>query len=183
MSKGTKDSNIFQVRDYRGATIEDLDVRPAISINPTTSIDEAIEISYEYEFDFLPVIHEANRKLLGVLNVKELIENAEKIRKSPLKPITRNYMLWFHQKARQNYDQEHEEDISPKKTPVYSTIYKPGGSKKYSVLTPITPLEELAAFFNSGNYFAIITNGRGDFVYGVATPEDLKKFESSRPKL
>ncbi|KAK6460841.1 hypothetical protein DFJ63DRAFT_208389 [Scheffersomyces coipomensis] len=175
-------SKIFQVRDYRGATIEDLDVRPAISINPTTPIEDAIEISFEHEFDFLPVIHESNRKLLGVLNVQELKDKAE-TKNNGLNPITKNYMLWFNQKARQNYDLEHQENSEPKKTPVYSTIYKPGGTKKYSVLTPLTPLEDLAAFFNSGNYFAIITNGRGDFVYGVATPEDLTKFETSRPKL
>ncbi|ABN67958.1 predicted protein [Scheffersomyces stipitis CBS 6054] len=176
----------FKPRDYRGATIEDLDIRPAISINPTTSILEAEEIAYENEFTFLPVIHESNRRLLGVLNVEEVAQTLEKNPKSTLEPITKNFMLWFSQKGRENYEEEHRQTAKePSKTPLNSTIYKPKNpkGKKYHVLTPFSPLEKLADFFNTGMYFAIITNDDGDFVYGVATPEDLMKYEKARPKL
>ncbi|ODV80182.1 uncharacterized protein CANTADRAFT_229311 [Suhomyces tanzawaensis NRRL Y-17324] len=174
---------LFHVRDYRGATIEDLDIKPAISINPSTHLQEALEISFENEFTYLPVIHEANRRLLGVLNIEDLKKNTEQILKSSLKPLTKNYMVWFHQKAREKYEAEVSSEVN--KTPLNSTIMKPrtGGGKRYSVLTPMSPLEGLAKFFNLGQYFAIVTNDNGNFVYGVATPEDLIRYENSRPKL
>ena len=70
------------------------------------------------------------------------------------------------------------------RTAPHSTIKKPKSKgKHFDIITPDTPLEKLADFFNSGVYFAIITNGEGTIVYGVATPEDLEKFERARPKL
>ncbi|SGZ49605.1 CIC11C00000002953 [Sungouiella intermedia] len=173
---------LFHIIDYRGATVEDLDIRPAISINPSTALQRAIEVSFENEFTYLPVIHETNKRLLGVLNVEEFKVDPLKASKSCLKPITKNYMHWFNQKARAKYEQE---STSKNTTPLNLKILKPKTSngKKFEVLTPLTPLEGLAQFFNTGNYFAIITNGDGNLVYGVVTPEDLIKYENSRPRL
>lgn len=176
----------FARTDYRGATIEDLDIKPAISINPTTHLLEALEISYENEFTYLPVIHEESRKLLGVLNVEEIKKSLETYKKSTLKPEVRYFMLWFHQGVREKYERASStRSTTPEKTPINSTIMKPGSSsgKRYQILTPLTSLEDLATFFNSGEFFAIVTNPEGNFVYGVATPDDLKKYEKSRPKL
>ncbi|CAH6721337.1 hypothetical protein CLIB1444_05S08856 [[Candida] jaroonii] len=170
---------LFHVRDYRGATIEDLDIKPALSINPTTNINIALEIAFENEFTYLPVIHEENKRLLGVLNVGLLRDNPNKLNTSFLKPIVKNYMIWFNQKSREFYEKQ---DIKPVEPVRNRTIMKPR-AKKYKVLTPWTPLEQLADFFNNGIYFAIITNDEGNFVYGVATPEDLTKYENSRPRL
>lgn len=169
---------LFHTRDYRGATVEDLDIKPALSINPTTTLDEAVEIAFENEFTNLPVIHEDNKKLLGILNVESLKNEKSKF----LKPIVKNYMLWFHQKAREKYESE-EREGNKTTTSLSTTIRTPTKGRKYAVITPLTPLEELSKFFNGGNYFAIVTNDVGTFVYGVATPEDLVKYENSRPRL
>lgn len=168
----------FPKIDYRGATVEDLDIRPAISINPSTSINRALEVTFENEFTYLPVIDEDHKTLLGVLNVEHL----EKNKLDSVEPITKNYMLWFSQKAREKYEKNFSKRTA---TPLNSKIVKPkaGKGKHYHVLTPLTPLETLAEFFNAGNYFAIITNGEGSLVYGVVTPEDLTKYEHSRPRL
>lgn len=177
---------LFHTRDYRGATIEDLDIPPAISINPTTPLEVAIEISYENEFTYLPVIHEFNRKLLGILNVGTLRSSPSQLKKTSLTPIAKNYMLWFHHKARQSYEKESQQrGTKTSKTVLKASIKRPTGAsgRKYDVLTPLTPLEDLALFFNRGIYFAIITNSEGTLVYGVATPEDLTKYENSRPRL
>lgn len=172
---------LFSSRDYRGATVEDLDIRPAISINPTTTLDHALELAYEHQFTYLPVIHEENKRLLGILNVEQLTKNPEALGRSFLKPLVFNYMLWFHQSSRKAYEQEHKEkNLQP--TSTTTKMLKPKG-KRYDVITPLTPLEKLADFFNRGVYFAIITNEQENFVYGVATPEDLSKYENSRPKL
>lgn len=176
----------FTRRDYRGATIEDLNIMPAMSINPTTSITRALEISFENEFTYLPVIHEKNKKLLGVLNVEHLRNNPDLVARNDLNPIVKTFMFWFNNKARVKYEAEQKDGTgSTEPTPVNTKIITPygNGSKHYTVLTPFTPLEDLAAFFNSGNFFAIITENDGKFVYGVTTPDDLRKYEKARPKL
>ena len=59
--------------------------------------------------------------------------------------------------------------------------------KKYNVITPSTPLEELEAFFegseNGGQSqdFAIVTDVGRRFVLGVATRADLEEFVRRRP--
>lgn len=160
--------------------MEDLDIRPAISINPSTSLNRAFEVSFENEFTYLPVISEHDKRLLGVLNVEDLEKNKLQANASAL--ITKNFMLWFNLRAKENYEKI---AVSKNSTPINSKILRPrlGEGKKFHVLTPLTPLEELADFFNANNFFAIITNGAGNLVYGVVTPEDLTKYEQSRPKL
>lgn len=175
---------LFKQRDYRGATVEDLDIKPAISINPSTLLDEALEISFEHEFSYLPVINESNKKLLGIFDVESVKNNKQH---HPNQPTVSSTMLWFNQKARENYlkqmDAQQNQGTKLKTAP-NSTIKKPQSKGKgYYIITPDTALEQLAEFFNSGVYFALITNGEGTIVYGVATPEDLEKFEKARPKL
>lgn len=171
---------LFHIVDYRGATIEDLDIRPAISISPMTPLRRAFQVAFENEFTFLPVILNINKRLLGVLNVLEI--NPSELKKSDA--LVKNYMLWFSQTAKVKYNNEIQPTTSGD-TPLNTKIFKPKPSrgKQYSVLTPMSSLEELAKFFNSGNYFAIITTGEGNLVYGVVTPEDLSKYEKSRPRL
>lgn len=175
----------FQVKDYRGATIEDLDIPPAISINPSTNLNEALEISYEHEFTYLPIIHETNKRLLGVLNIDNLRKKPQLVHDSSLEPLAKNFMIWFSQKARRTYEKDLTDLVQSRRTPLNTKIIKPRPSngKAFQMLTPLSPLEDLESFFQKGYYFAIITNDDGTFVYGVATPEDLAKFEKSRPKL
>lgn len=178
-------TQMFPERNYRGLTIEDLEIKPAVSINPNTTLAEALEIAYENDFTFLPVIDHTNRKLLGVLDmgkIKEQIKDGGDI----LNPYTRYHMRWFHQKARETFEEKHPQSLKAShRTTLTGTIMCPhtSGSYSYRVLTPYTPLEDLADFFNSGEYFAIITNPRGTFVYGVATPDDLLKYQKRRPNL
>lgn len=172
---------LFHVLDYRGATIEDLDIRPAISISPLISLRKAFQVAFENEFTFLPVILNINKRLLGVLNMLEA--NPELLKNG--NALVKDHMLWFSQTAKERYLKEAENSGSEDKTPLNTKIFKPrpSGGKLYEVLTPMSPLEDLAKFFNSGNYFAIITTGEGNLVYGVVTPEDLSKYEKSRPRL
>ncbi|CAK9439580.1 uncharacterized protein LODBEIA_P36800 [Lodderomyces beijingensis] len=180
-------TTLFHTTDYRGATIEDLNIPQAISVNPTTPTSDALAIGFENEFTFLPVIHEVNKRLLGVI---DLGANGAKV-----SGVVLDHMMWFNQGAKRKYlsDQLREQQDAGstkgttgtnQRTSATTKILKPRG-KRYSVLTPLSPLEDLAGFFNRGNYFAIVTNdaGLGNFVYGVVTPEDLMKYEQSRPKL
>lgn len=180
----SKAPSLFAIRDYRGATVEDLDIKPAISINPTTHLNEALEIAYENEFTYLPVIHESNKKLLGIFNVEDLKTSHDQNNRTRLAPLVKNHMLWFKQTSKANYEKEHQEPQKLNKTALNTTILKPQSKgKSFDVITPMTPLENLAKFFSDGVYFAIITNDEGTLVYGVATPEDLTRYENSRPRL
>ncbi|KAI3403485.2 hypothetical protein KGF56_003769 [Candida oxycetoniae] len=171
---------LFHTKDYRGATIEDLNIPHAISINPSSLIRDAIGIGFENEFTYLPVIHEVNKRLLGIINLEQFKDNYPD---DKLKPQVFHYMLWFNPKTKMKYENEiMKEKKSVDNTPPMTKILKPKG-KRYSVLTPFSPLEDLASFFNRGNYFAIVTNDSGNVVYGVVTPQDLMKYEQSRPKL
>ena len=141
---------LFQTRDYRGATIEDLNIPLAVSINPTTSIYEAIGIAFENEFTYLPVIHERTKRLLGVINIGELKSNGNKLKEVYL-PIVKSYMIWFNQSAKRKYEQENKKVLSSNRTAPKTTILKPRG-KRYEVLTPMTPLE-VGRIFQPGKLF------------------------------
>ncbi|KAI5965301.1 uncharacterized protein KGF55_001521 [Candida pseudojiufengensis] len=180
-SQPTDRKHKFTTTDYRGATIEDLDLPPAISINPSTSIKDAIQIGFEYDFTYLPIIHEINKKLLGILNLDEINNNTSI---NPNDKVLK-YMFWFSKTTQKKYEQSLKSNSSTNSnTALKSTIIKPNTGKRYTVLTPFSPLEDLANFFNrENNYFAIITNDNGNFVYGVITVDDLIKYEKRRFKL
>lgn len=61
--------------DYRGATVEDLDRPPAVSVRPDTPLSEALALSFENEFSHLPVL-DGSRRLLGFLTARELESRA-----------------------------------------------------------------------------------------------------------
>lgn len=58
-------------KDYRGATVEDLDRPPALSITPDMLLQDALEMSFEHSFSFLPVLN-THRRLLGYLTAEQL---------------------------------------------------------------------------------------------------------------
>ena len=53
--------------------------------------------------------------------------------------------------------------------------------RPYRVISMDTPLEELQAFFECGNEFAVVTDAERRFVLGVATRGDLAEFVRRRP--
>jgi hypothetical protein len=59
--------------------------------------------------------------------------------------------------------------------------------RKYTVITPATPLEDLERFFDGGmsagqtQDFAVVTDPERKFVLGVATKADLEEFVKRRP--
>lgn len=136
---------------YRGATIEDLDLAPALSITPSTPISAALAMSYDRDYSQLTVVDSQTRSLLGYLDVeriKSLLKSGE---------IT-------------------EADVISK---AMNRFRRRG--KVYKVITPDTPLEELELFLSEeGREFAVVTDERRRFVLGVATRGDLENFAKRR---
>lgn len=54
------------------ATVEDLDLLPALTITPSIPLSNALELSYEREYTYLPVVSSKTKRLLGYLPASQL---------------------------------------------------------------------------------------------------------------
>ncbi|PWY92752.1 hypothetical protein BO70DRAFT_357896 [Aspergillus heteromorphus CBS 117.55] len=146
---------------YRGATIEDLDPPPALSVSPSDLISTAMLAAYERDYTHLTVTSSSKRSLLGYLSIprlKELLKEGA-VKESDSVAVA---MQRFNRKR-----------------------------GTYQVITMETPLEELERFFESETgpngeqrpkqTFAVVTDASRKFVLGVATKADLEEFVKRRP--
>ncbi|KAL2123121.1 hypothetical protein VTJ04DRAFT_3576 [Mycothermus thermophilus] len=142
---------------YRGATVEDLDPPPALSLNPSDSISVALLSAFERDYTHLTIVDSSTRALLGYISIPRLQALLQEGRVQPEDEVGKA-MLRFRRKGR-----------------------------AYRVITMDTPLEELEAFFEGAmtdgqkQDFAVITDAQRRFVLGVATREDLEEFVKRRP--
>lgn len=143
------------------ATVEDLDLAPALSITPSTPISTALAMSYDRDYSQLTVISPTTRSLLGYLSVpklKALLSSSSSSSGDPADRVTEHDTV---AKAMTRFDRRK-------------------GVNVYKVITPNTPLEELEAFLKTEE-FAVVTDERRRFVLGVATRGDLEEFVKRRP--
>ncbi|KAL4901339.1 hypothetical protein BDW74DRAFT_160279 [Aspergillus multicolor] len=143
---------------YRGATVEDLDPPPALSVSPSTPISAALLAAFERDYTHLTVTSSTERALLGYLSIPRLKEllAAGTVKESDNVAAA---MQRFNRKR-----------------------------GTYQVITMETPLEDLQRFFESGEgsngeqrEFAVVTDVERKFVLGVATKGDLEEFVRRRP--
>ncbi|KAJ8509481.1 hypothetical protein ONZ45_g8352 [Pleurotus djamor] len=142
-------SQIRPVDKYRGAVVEDLQLPPAFALPMNESISRAIELAYERDFSHIPVL-DKNRRPLGYLDVPRLKEKWEAGKANPAEKVVE-----------------------------YMTKFKRGASQPYTLITPLSPLEELEMFLKD-NIFALVTDSGRKFVLAVATPSDLDNFVQRR---
>lgn len=158
-AKGLLDS---WARKYRGATVADLDLPPALSTSPKTSLENAMLSASSHDYSHLTVLSEETRSLLGYLTISKLKTLFETKQLAPSDPVEKA-MVRFKRRA----------------------------GKKYQVITMETELWELEGFFEGiGDYasgtkqdFAVVTDGGRKFVLGVVTRDDLKEFVRRRPSI
>ncbi|KAL2161567.1 hypothetical protein VTH06DRAFT_8129 [Thermothelomyces fergusii] len=142
---------------YRGATVEDLDPPPALSLTPSDPISVALASAFERDYTHLTVVDGGTRALLGYLSIPHLQALLDAGRVAPGDEV-RAAMTRFRRRG-----------------------------AKYRVITMQTPLEELEAFFEGHETagqkqdFAVITDAARRFVLGVATRADLEEFVKRRP--
>jgi CBS domain-containing protein len=144
---------------YRGATVADLDLPPALSTSPETSLEEAMLSASSHDYSHLTVLSET-RSLLGYLPISKLKILFESRHILPSDPVSKA-MVKFQR----------------------------GGGRKYIPITMDTELAELEGFFeNLGPVatgtkqdFAVVTDGGRKFVLGVVTRGDLQEFVKRRP--
>ncbi|KAF9652288.1 hypothetical protein BDM02DRAFT_3109275 [Thelephora ganbajun] len=101
---------------YRGAVVEDLQLPPAFALPQDESISQAVELAYERDFDYIPVLNRS-RKPIGYLDVGALKEKWEAGQADP-----------------------------STKASLYMTKFQRSTSTPYTIITPLTPLGDLEVF-------------------------------------
>lgn len=147
---------------YRGATVADLDLPPALSTSPDTSLDFALLSASSHDYTHLTVLSPTTRALRGYLAIPRLRILLETRQLKPADPVSKA-MVRFQR----------------------------GKGRVYKVITMETELWELEGFFEGvgelGNGsgekqdFAVVTDGSRKFVLGVVTRGDLEEFVRRRP--
>lgn len=145
---------------YRGATVADLDLPPALSTSPNTPLSSAMLSASSHDYSHLTVLSENTRSLLGYLPISKLKDLFASRQLQPSDAVSKA-MVRFQR----------------------------GGGKKYQVITMETELWELEGFFEDvGSFatgatqdFAVVTDGGRKFVLGVVTRSDLEEFVKRRP--
>jgi CBS domain-containing protein len=147
---------------YRGATVEDLDLPPALSTSPTTSVSDAMTSALSHDYSHLTVLSDSTRSLLGYLPISKLRTLLETGQLRPADHVSKAMVKFNRRRAE---------------------------GKEYKVITMDTELWELEGFFegagpaSSGSKqdFAVVTDAGRKFVLGVATRSDLDEFVRRRP--
>ncbi|PSN63350.1 hypothetical protein BS50DRAFT_577097 [Corynespora cassiicola Philippines] len=140
---------------YRGATVEDLDPPPAMSVHPSDPISYALMSAFERDYTHLTVTSE-NRALLGYISIPRLQELLKEGKVKDSDPVEAA-MLKFRRRG---------------------TRYK-----VITTETPLEELEEFftGGVDGSGKQeFAVVTDASRKFVLGVATSGDLENFTKRR---
>ncbi|KAJ9633331.1 uncharacterized protein PV06_00833 [Exophiala oligosperma] len=144
---------------YRGSTVADLDLPPALSTSPSTSLSSAMLSASSHDYSHLTVVSDDTRSLLGYLSMAHLKELFESGTLHPSDPVEKA-MVKFKR-----------------------------GRRKYRTISLETELFELEGFFeNVGPLatgepqdFAVVTDAGRKFVLGVVTRDDLEMFVKKRP--
>ncbi|GAA5866082.1 hypothetical protein JCM8547_000591 [Rhodosporidiobolus lusitaniae] len=160
--------------DFRGACVEDLQLSPALVLPVSTSIGTALQLAFERDFSIIPLHSPFSRaSLLGWLSVDELkplVEKGENEGGVDLeKPLS---------------DLQSGSEGEGTGAEGRGAVKQFRRSRRYEVITPSTPLEDLESFFSSEQGksagFALVTDSARKFVLGLVTRDDLTKFTTRR---
>ncbi|KAF9100253.1 hypothetical protein BGX29_005527 [Mortierella sp. GBA35] len=140
---------------YRAASVEELQLPAAVTIPPTATVGYALDLMMTREFSQLPVLNPTNRKLMGYISLTALTTLLEE-------------------------GQAQESDLVSKWMYSFLKKNKSGAPRsKYETITPMTPLADLAKFFEKHS-FAVVTDDDRRWCLGVATKYDLMTFLNRR---
>ncbi|KAI8802712.1 hypothetical protein BJ742DRAFT_530109 [Cladochytrium replicatum] len=136
---------------YRGASVEDLQLPEAVSVQIDDPVADAINLMVSRDFSQVPVLN-TSRKLVGWLSLGNCQSH---IRDGTLNlSSTDTVEKWMYSFTRQ----------------------KRG---KYVIVTPATPLQELEPLFET-SYAYFVTDSSGKFTLAIVTKADLLRFLAKR---
>ncbi|KAG1138230.1 hypothetical protein G6F37_008583 [Rhizopus arrhizus] len=108
-------------KDFAGATVRDLKLAEAVTIDGETTCKEAIDLMQEKAFDQLPVTAGPHRRLRGLVTMGNILSRMASNRATPSTPVS---LVMFHFTR---------------------------GSKKFEEITEFTPLDKLTRFFETNS--------------------------------
>jgi len=138
---------------YRGASVEDMQLPPAFALSKNQQVINAIELAYDREFSYIPIL-DKNRRPLGYVDVAAL------------------------KKAWEADEIDANDQVINLTTKFDRSRTR---ARQYQVITPDTPLEILEEFLQT-NEFALVTDAERKFVLAIATAQDLENFVTRRGK-
>ncbi|RIB27049.1 tryptophan synthase beta subunit-like PLP-dependent enzyme [Gigaspora rosea] len=140
-----------RIEKYRAASVEDLQLPAAVTVLPNVTIAQALDLMVEREFSQLPVT-DSHRKLLGYVSLTSLQDKLD----SGDATLTDEVSKWMFTFGSRNSPNHRRRQI-------------------YQIITPDTPLYELAKFFEKHS-FAIVTDSERKWALAVTTKMDLIRF-------
>ncbi|CAG8705660.1 4500_t:CDS:2 [Dentiscutata erythropus] len=140
-----------RIEKYRAASVEDLQLPAAVTVLPSVTIAHAFDLMVEREFSQLPVTN-SHRKLLGYVSLTSLQDKLD----SGDATLTDEVSKWMFTFGNRNSQNQIRRQI-------------------YQIITPDTPLSELAKFFEKHS-FAIVTDSERKWALAVTTKMDLIRF-------
>ncbi|OJJ48589.1 hypothetical protein ASPZODRAFT_165441 [Penicilliopsis zonata CBS 506.65] len=156
----TTSSSTAWADKYRGATVEDLDPPPALSVSPDDQISAALLAAYERDYTHLTVIS-SHRSLMGYLSIPRLRTMLSEGVVNESDPVSA---------AMQRFNR------------------KRGSYQVITMETPLEELERFFeceagpdGTTREKQLFAVVTDASRKFVLGVATRADLEEFVKRRP--
>lgn len=141
LARVKKASTVTKKDPFNGAKVQDLHLKPVVSVKESATLAEVIKILKDNAFDQLPVLSE-DKKLVGLVTLSLLLR---KISNGTSKDDSIKG-IYFDFKRLNNFDE------------VSSYNQNKSGKKKFTVFTEKSKLSELNSFFEK-NSSAIITDG------------------------
>jgi len=96
IDKKAQEQQKQEIEQYHGATIKDLNLPDAVTVNEKTTASECLEIMAKGGYDQVPIV-DSNKGLLGLISVGSLLSKTKKGRVGPSDPVT-NAMSVFNTK-------------------------------------------------------------------------------------
>lgn len=158
--------NEHKKKQFKGATIADLNLKPVVTIKEDALVSSAIETFHDKGFDQLPVANAAG-KLVGLVTLGNVLAYVSRGRASVKSPV-KDVMLDFRKLGSFN--------VSEPSTSVGTPSVK-NSKRKFAEITVDTPLSALNRFFEH-NSAAVVTERTADGVKAVhvVTKVDLLSF-------
>ncbi|KAI8868278.1 tryptophan synthase beta subunit-like PLP-dependent enzyme [Ramicandelaber brevisporus] len=169
------DSVRFDLIDqYRAASVEDLQLPAAVAIPTTANVEQAMDLMLSREFSQLPVIEPTTRKLIGYISQGALRSHLDRGNAQLDDPVT----TWMYRFGAGKRPRTSSSEGTTTPQPVLARRPR-AAIQEYKVITPETPLSELARFFETHSV-GFVTDADRRFCLAVVTKYDLLKFLSRR---
>jgi CBS domain-containing protein len=177
------------------ATVQDLDLPPALSFSPSDSISTALLAAYERDYTHLTIVSASTRALLGYLSIprlktllaRGLVQQEDQVGKAMwrfqrrgtvYRVITPDTELWELERffEEQRVEAESGAAAAIKKAKETETATE----TETETATTVGKDGKVAAETENGG-FAVVTDAGRRFVVGVVTRGDLEEFVKRRP--